>query len=75
MSSKLYSTREAAAAIRITRQTLQNWIAEGKIRPPKAMILGSAKVRLWTQQDVDRVRKYKEENFRKGRGPKPKRKR
>jgi hypothetical protein len=32
-------------------------------------------IRIWTDRDVERVRKYKEENYRKGRGRKPKRKR
>jgi hypothetical protein len=29
-------------------------------------------VRLWTDADVEKVRKYKQENYRKGRGRKPK---
>jgi hypothetical protein len=29
----------------------------------------------WTAKDVERIRKYKQENYRKGRGRKPKPKR
>lgn len=73
MSPKLHTTGEAAAAAGITRATVQAWIAKKKIRAPKATVLGNVTVRMWSEEDVSRLRKAKEEIYRKGRGRKPKR--
>ena len=67
MSPKLYTTSEAAAAIGITRQTLQNWIAAKKIRPPKATVLGNVTVRMWTAKDVKSLRLAKKKLYGKSR--------
>ena len=40
MSLRLYTTKQAAAAVGITRATLQAWIAAKKIRPPKVTVVG-----------------------------------
>jgi len=70
MSPKLYTTGEAAAAVGITRATVQAWIAKKKIRPPKATVLGNVTVRMWSPADVKMLRDAKEKLYRKGRGPK-----
>lgn len=67
---KLYTTREVAEALGITRATLQTWIATGQIKAPKLERPGMG-VRLWSQRDVEAVRAYKKEFFRKGRGAAP----
>ena len=59
----------------ISESTLERWLADGKIKPPKPIRLGRREFRLWTAADIGRVRKYKEKNYRKGRGRKPKAKR
>ena len=58
--------------IGINRVTLQRWLIDGKVREPKKVRAGRVEVRIWTGRDVARVRKYKQENYRKGRGRKPK---
>ena len=55
--------------------TLERWLASGKLRRPKSIQYGRNEFRDWTAADVERVRKYKQENYRKGRGRKPKPKR
>lgn len=50
MSQKLYTTREAAAQVGVSRQTVQTWIKEGKIRPPEiTMPVG---IRFWSKADI-----------------------
>lgn len=52
----IYSTTEAAAAVGITRATLQDWIKKGKFKAPKLRTLGKIGVRLWTDADITRLK-------------------
>jgi DNA-binding transcriptional MerR regulator len=72
---KTYSTPEAAKKCGVHHITLQRWVSARKIKAPRKTHVGGVVVRLWTDSDVERVRRFKEENYRKGRGRKPKRKR
>lgn len=69
------STAQVAKSVGINRVTLERWLSAGKVRQPKAVRIGAGVFRQWTDRDVERVRKYKLENYRKGRGRKPKPKR
>ncbi len=73
MSPKSYTTREAAAAVGITRATLQAWIKARKVRAPKPMPVGGGTVRLWNESEVTLLRKVKERIYLKSRG-RPKKK-
>jgi excisionase family DNA binding protein len=75
VSRKTYTTREAAKAVGITRVTLQRWITAGKIRAPRTRLVDGVGKRLWSEEDISRLRQTKEEIYRKGRGQKPKPKR
>ncbi len=67
-----YSTQQLARKLKISNQTLHRWMRAGKVKaPPKRKITGVT-VRVWTPRDVERVRKYKAANYRKGRGRKKK---
>jgi hypothetical protein len=70
-----YSTAQVAAEIGISKLTLIRWLVAGKIEEPRRVKQAGVEFRIWTQRDVERVRKFKEANYRKGRGRKPKRKR
>ena len=59
-AKKFYSTGEAAAAIGVSRQTLQAWIASGKIDAPE--VIGSTRV--WSQGQVDELKR----RFHRARG-------
>jgi excisionase family DNA binding protein len=69
------STEDVAEKIGVNRVTLERWLSSGKIEAPKMVKFGKNEFRNWTPADVERVRKYKQENYRKGRGRKPKPKR
>jgi len=69
-----YSTAQAARKLGIGRQTLHRWIREGNVSPPRKQKVAGVTVRIWTAEDIERLRKYKEGNYRKGRGRKPQKK-
>ncbi len=58
--------------IGINRVTLQRWLIDGRVKEPKKVSTGGVEVRIWTDRDVERVRKYKAAHYRKGRGRKKK---
>jgi predicted DNA-binding transcriptional regulator AlpA len=66
------STAEVAKKAGIDRATLERWLASGKVARPKSLRIGQKLFRNWTDADVERVRKFKQQNYRKGRGRKPK---
>ena len=69
------STAEVAKVVGVSESTLERWLSDGKIKPPKLIQLGQRKSRLWTVQDIKRIRLYKKKFYWKGRGGKPKAKR
>ena len=69
------STIEVAKKVGVSQSTLERWLAEGSVKRPKPIRLGGREFRRWTVADIQRVKKYKKESYRKGRGPKPKAKR
>jgi excisionase family DNA binding protein len=66
------TTSEAAKRAGIHPVTLQRWIAAGKVRAPKPILVGAIGYRLWTAKDIKSLRKIKSDIYRKGRGRKPK---
>jgi excisionase family DNA binding protein len=55
MADKFYTTGQAAAVIGVSRQTLQTWIAEGKIDAPK--MIGNTRV--WSQSQVNELKRIR----------------
>jgi len=68
VSPKTYTTGQAADAVKITRQTLQAWIAKRKLEAPETQLRHGRAVRLWTESDLARLRKVKSEIYRKEMG-------
>jgi Helix-turn-helix domain len=64
------TTEQAARAVKISRATLQAWIASGKIEPPGVQLVGGKAVRLWKAAELDRLRTLKAVLYGRGRGPK-----
>jgi excisionase family DNA binding protein len=52
-----FSTRQAAKMLGIGASTLSRYISAGKIPAPKAVQVGGMSVHLWTEREVERVRK------------------
>ena len=71
----ILSTQEIVRMVGIARSTLERWLSSGKLQGPKTVRFGKSEFRTWTASDVERVRKYKQDNYRKGRGRKTKPKR
>ena len=57
MQMKQYSTREAAEKLGLHLVTIQTYIAEGKIPAPPLLKVGKGKLRIWTDEDIENVRK------------------
>ena len=61
MTEKFYTTEQAAAVIGVSRQTLQTWIAEGKVNAPR--VIGNT--RIWSQSQVDELKRDRRKSKRK----------
>ena len=68
-----YSTVEVAELVDVSWDTLNRWIREKKFPVPPVKSLGRIRVRIWTENDVEKVRKYKSGHYR-GKGSRKKRK-
>jgi len=72
---KVLSTQHVIKQVGVSRSTLERWLASGKLKKPKTVTFGKSEFRSWTVSDLERVQRYKQKNYRKGRGRKPKPKR
>jgi len=66
------TTAETARRVGIHQVTLQKWIAAGKLKAPKPVLIGAVGYRLWSAKDVAALLKVKQAIYRKGRGRKKK---
>jgi predicted DNA-binding transcriptional regulator AlpA len=65
---KTYSTLEVARLVGVTSATLHRWIREKRVAAPPVKALGKMRIRIWSKADVEKVKAYKAERYRKGRG-------
>jgi len=54
---KGYSTRQVAQKLGLGETTLSRYIAESKVPAPDAIQAGRAIVRVWSEADLEKVRK------------------
>jgi predicted DNA-binding transcriptional regulator AlpA len=66
---KTYSTVKVAKMLGIGWSTLYRWIVDGKVKAPPIQTLGGVRVRLWSAEDIEGLRKYKDNHYW-GRGKK-----
>jgi DNA-binding transcriptional MerR regulator len=52
-----FSTREAAQKLGIGHSTLAHYVDEGKVPAPERIATGNKIVHIWTEDDVERVRR------------------
>jgi len=52
-----FSTRDAAKQLGLDVSTLSRYISAKKIPAPKTLTAGGITVHIWTQRDIERVRK------------------
>ena len=73
LGTKVYSTVQVARLIGISSNTLHRWIREKRVKaPPIQSLLDMQAVRVWTEEDVKELMKFKSEHFW-GRGGRKKR--
>jgi excisionase family DNA binding protein len=60
---KTYSTVEVAKLLGVGNDTLHRWIHSNVIQAPPVQRLGKVSVRLWTEKDVEKVKKYKTSHY------------
>jgi len=51
------STRQAAEKLGIGHSTLAHYIEAGKVPAPESVKIGKKIVQIWTEEDLERVRK------------------
>jgi recombinational DNA repair protein RecT len=54
---KKHSMREAARKLKIDVSTLSKYVSSGKVSGPEPVDVGGARVFMWTEQDIEKVRK------------------
>ena len=68
MKAKKYSTLEVADLVKVSPNTIYRWIQAKKFSVPPVVFVGKVRIRLWTEKEVEAVRKYKASFYNKGRG-------
>jgi predicted site-specific integrase-resolvase len=71
---KTYSTVKVAKMLKIGWSTLYRWIVEGRVKAPPVQSVNGLQIRLWTEEDIEKLKKFKIEHYW-GRGSKKPRKR
>jgi predicted site-specific integrase-resolvase len=56
---KTYSTVKVTRMLGIGWSTLHRWIVEEKVKAPPVESFDGFRVRLWTEEDIEKIRKYK----------------
>jgi predicted transcriptional regulator len=51
------STRQAAKKLGITHAALSRYISAGKVPAPQTVIAGGMTVHLWTEEEIEHIRK------------------
>jgi len=64
----LYSTVRAAKVVGISYDTLYRWMRRPGFTRPRLRKIGSIKVRLWTEADIARLKRYKAQHYGEGKG-------
>jgi excisionase family DNA binding protein len=60
---KKLSTIQVARLLGIASGTFHRWIREKRIEAPPPQTLGGMQVRLWSDADIAKVKKYKAEHY------------
>ena len=69
---RVYSTKQVAELVGVHWVTLHHWLKAKKVSCSMAFPMNGRTFRGWTDEDIALLRKYKEGNYRKGRGRKKK---
>jgi len=64
------NSEDVAKEVGIGIATLERWLAQSKIKSPKTVTIGKRRFRLWSERDIERLKKHKATFYQKGRGRK-----
>jgi predicted DNA-binding transcriptional regulator AlpA len=62
-----HSTGQVAAAIGVAKKTLLRWLEAGELPEPNTLALGRINYRVWSDEELDRAKQYRESHYRKKR--------
>jgi hypothetical protein len=62
--SEPLSNSTVAKLVGVHPLTLERWLSSGKLRWPKVIVVGGRIVRLWAPLDVERLRTFKDRNYK-----------
>ena len=60
---KTYSTVQVAKILEVGTDTLHRWMREKKVPTPSIQSIGGVTVRLWSEDDVEKAKKYKTQHY------------
>ena len=61
----IYSTLQVAQAIGVDKSTLLRWLYAEKIAEPSVKTVAGVKIRCWSEKDLERAKKHREDRYRK----------
>jgi DNA-binding transcriptional MerR regulator len=70
---RTYSTIQVAKILNIGTDTLHRWMREKSVPTPSIHSVGGMSVRLWSEDDLEKAKKYKAKHYW-GKGGRKKRK-
>jgi predicted site-specific integrase-resolvase len=68
-----YSTAQVAEILGIGTDTLHRWLKQKRVVVPNLQLVGGVKVRLWSEEQLNAIKKYKASHYW-GKGGRKKRK-
>jgi hypothetical protein len=63
--SSTYSTLDVARAIEVDKSTLLRWLYSGKLTEPTQKNVAGMVIRVWSEKDLERAKRYREEHYYK----------
>ena len=62
-----YSTGQVAKAIGVAKKTVLRWLENGELPEPNTVGLGHVSYRVWSNEDLERAKQYRESHYRQKR--------
>lgn len=62
---KTYSTLQVARLLDVNPDTLHRWMRQKVVAVPPLQSLGGMRIRLWSEEDLAKLKEYKAGHYRK----------
>lgn len=70
LAVKSYTTVQAAKQLKVSRDTIYRWMRANNVRGARVTKIGELRLRLWTEDDLDRIRRWMTKHPHANRGKK-----